>query len=92
MLFRSHFASQVAAAVAGVGLVLLPAPYLRVRDVVKARWGKGLAASVADLPTTELWLVGHRLLRDVPRVSAVWSFLLDELRAMDKGGRASPHG
>jgi DNA-binding transcriptional LysR family regulator len=79
-LRTSHFASQVAAAEAGLGLALLPALYARIRPLARARTRKALAASVAEWPTSELWLVGHRLLRDVPRVAAVWSFLLDELR------------
>ncbi len=32
------------------------------------------------LPEAALWLVGHRVLRDAPRVAAVWTFLADELR------------
>jgi DNA-binding transcriptional LysR family regulator len=86
-LRTSHFASQVAAAVAGLGLALLPAPYLRVRKLQRARSGKPLAASLEQLPSSELWVVGHRVLRDVPRVNALWSFLVEEMRSIDRGGR-----
>ncbi len=31
------------------------------------------------LPTGELWLVGHRALRAVPRVAAVWAFIVETI-------------
>jgi hypothetical protein len=37
--------------------------------------GRSLAEAKAALPGDDLWLVGHRALRQVPRVAAVWSFL-----------------
>jgi hypothetical protein len=45
----------------------------------------GLGGSVHEWPKSELWLVGHRVLRDVLRVAALWSFLLDEMRAIHGG-------
>jgi len=84
-LRTSHFASQVAAAEAGVGLALLPAPYTRIRKLERARTTKALAGSVDDWPKSELWLVVHRVLRDVPRVAALWSFLVEEMRAIHGG-------
>ncbi len=33
------------------------------------------------LPAAELWLVGHRALREVPRVAATWAFLVERFRA-----------
>jgi hypothetical protein len=33
------------------------------------------------LPAEELWLVGHRALREVPRVAATWDFLVERFRA-----------
>ncbi len=84
-LRTSHFASQIAAAVAGVGLALLPAPYARIRKLERPRPTKALAGSAKEWPKSELWLVGHRVLRDVPRVAALWSFLLDEMRAIHRG-------
>jgi len=81
-LRTSHFASQVAGAEAGVGLALLPAPYAKIRKLERPRTTKALAGSVDEWPKSELWLVGHRVLRDVPRVAALWSFLLEEIRAI----------
>ena len=46
---------------------------------------KALAASVDDWPKSEVWLVVHRVLRDVPRVAALWSFLVEEMRAIHGG-------
>ena len=90
------FASQMAAAEAGLGALLLPTAYLPFRTLVPVKTTKTLAASVEALPTSESWLVGHRVMRDVPRVSAVWGFLVEELRgvmtstsAKKKSGRIS---
>ena len=74
-LLTSSLTLQLAAAEAGLGLVLAPAPYTRAFDVVPARMGRRLAASLAALPEDELFLVGHRAQRDVPRVAAVWRYL-----------------
>jgi len=83
-LRTSHFASQVAAAEAGLGLALIPDVYALRRRLERARTGRPLAESVAALPRGELWLVGHRVLRDVPRVAAVWAFLVEELRVASR--------
>jgi DNA-binding transcriptional LysR family regulator len=78
VLRTSHFTTQVAAVEAGLGVALLPPAYTRVAALVPVRVEGDLAASMNDLPTTETWLVGHRALRAVPRVAAVWAFLVDE--------------
>ncbi len=31
------------------------------------------------LPLEELWLVGHRALRTVPRIAALWDFLAEQM-------------
>jgi DNA-binding transcriptional LysR family regulator len=81
-LRTSHFASQIAAAEAGLGLALLPAMYTRLRRLHAVKFKRGLAAAADEWPTSEMWLVSHRIVRHVPRVAAVWSFLLAELRAI----------
>jgi DNA-binding transcriptional LysR family regulator len=78
VLRTSHFTTQVAAVEAGLGVALLPPAYRRVAGLVPVRHAAALAASVDDLPTNETWLVGHRALRAVPRVAAVWAFLVEE--------------
>ncbi|HLK38823.1 MAG TPA: LysR family transcriptional regulator [Polyangiaceae bacterium] len=87
VLKTSHIAAQVAAVREGVGVALLPATYTRVEPILPLRHAPALAPSVRDLPTIETWLVGHRALRGVPRVAAVWDFLVEEFHAFQKRGR-----
>jgi DNA-binding transcriptional LysR family regulator len=79
-VFRtSHYASQLAAARAGLGIVLA-APEFSVTGLVPVAHAKALDAAWAALPEGALWLVGHRALRNVPRVAAVWDFILETLQ------------
>ena len=80
-LRTSDFPAQLNAASTGLGLLLVPTPYLERANLVPVKFSPALAKSAEAWPADDLWLVGHRALRDVPRVAAVWSFLLDELRA-----------
>jgi len=79
-LRTSHIGAQMEAARSGLGLVLLPSSFARARGLVELRPASSLAASVALLPKASVWLAGHRSLRSVPRVAAVWDFLRAELR------------
>lgn len=79
VLRTSSFSAQLAAAAGGLGLMLAPEPYLARFDLAPARAGRALAAAWAALPVGELWLVGHVALRRVPRVAAVWDFVVEEL-------------
>lgn len=87
VLRTSHFASQVAAAVAGLGVMLAPEPFHRVQRLVPIKPGRALRPAWEALPVEDLWLVGHRALRLVPRVAALWDFLAVELA---DPGRARP--
>lgn len=78
VLRTSHFGSQLAAARAGLGAVVLPEPYL-LTGLVAVAHGRALREAWEALPTSELWLVGHRALRNVPRVAAVWEHLASSL-------------
>lgn len=80
VLRTSLFTSQLIAAESGLGLVLVPEPYLRGKALAPVRHAPALAASVAEWPTDSLWLAGHRAMREVPRVAAVWKFFAEELR------------
>jgi DNA-binding transcriptional LysR family regulator len=84
VLRTSHFASQLAAAAAGVGVVLLPELDRRTRGLAAVDHTRALAASVSALPTDDLWLVCHRSLRDLPRVDAVWRFLRELFAKIDR--------
>ena len=76
-VFRtSHYASQIAAAAAGLGVVVASAPLTRM-GLVAIDHARSLDAAWAALPTSSLWLVGHRALRHVPRIAAVWDFIVE---------------
>lgn len=79
VLRTSAFSAQLNAAATGLGLVLAPEPYLSRFGLVPVRAGRKLASAWAALPVGELWLVGHVALRRVPRVAALWQFIVEEL-------------
>jgi DNA-binding transcriptional LysR family regulator len=79
VLRTSAFTSQLAAAEAGLGVTLASEPFRHVRALVPVAIARSLRASWAALPVEELWLVGHRALRTVPRIAALWDFLADAL-------------
>lgn len=83
-LRTSHFGSQLAAVASGLGVALAPEPYLRARGLAALRHAAALDRDAASWPIDTLWLVGHRALRDIPRVAAVWEFLIEELRALNR--------
>lgn len=92
VLRSSAALTQLAAVEAGLGVAILPRIYTQVRPLVVVPLGGALAARVASIPPQDVYLVGHRALRGIPRVAAVWAFLLDEIRAIaerDAGGGAS---
>jgi DNA-binding transcriptional LysR family regulator len=78
VLRTSHYASQLAASRAGLGVVLAAAPFAHM-GLSPIRPAKALAAAWDALPVESLWLVGHRALRNVPRVAAVWAFIIETL-------------
>ena len=55
--------------------MLAPQVYAELRGLSELPCSKELAASLAALPEGTLWLVGHRALREVPRIAAVWGWL-----------------
>ncbi|MET0391318.1 MAG: LysR family transcriptional regulator [Polyangiales bacterium] len=83
-LRTSHMGAQLRAAETGLGLVLVPEPYLTTHTLAVVRHAPALAASVAQLPEDGLWLVGHRATRHTPRIAAVWQFLVDEFRSLQR--------
>ncbi len=89
VLRTSSINALLGAAEAGLGLALLSRSYAQLRPLVPALVAPKLAADVGSLPTLELWLVGHRALREVPRVAAVWDFVLE---AFARAGRRRAGG
>lgn len=81
VLRTDHFASQLAAARAGLGVVLASAPFAHAEGsgLVALAHARTLDDAWGALPEESLWLVGHRALRHVPRVAAVWEFVIESL-------------
>jgi DNA-binding transcriptional LysR family regulator len=77
VLRTSHLGTQLAAAEAGLGVLLLDRNIARVRKLVVLETSPELARALSREPA-EMWLLGHRALRDVPRIAAVWDFLVAE--------------
>jgi DNA-binding transcriptional LysR family regulator len=78
IVMRSDDASTVlAATVAGVGATWVTRPFCGL-GLVELPLTSDLQPLISE-DDEELWLVVHRSLRDVPRVAAVWSFLLEAL-------------
>jgi DNA-binding transcriptional LysR family regulator len=78
VLRSSSINALLSAAESGLGLVLLSKEFSSVRPIVEASLSPALAREAETLPVLELWLVGHRALRAVPRVAAVWDLIIEE--------------
>lgn len=91
-LRSSSINALLSAAEHGVGLLLISKAFMRVRPLTPVKLAPALAKAAATLPSLELWLVGHRALRGVPRIAAVWDFIVEEFEreaAQMKRGRKS---
>jgi DNA-binding transcriptional LysR family regulator len=77
-LRTSSMDAQIQAARAGLGALLVAEPFLAWVGLVELPLTRALARRLPPRPSGALWLVGHRALREVPRVRAVWEFLLGE--------------
>ncbi len=71
---------QIAVVERGLGVALIPTPSVAHYGLVPVRALPRLRRSSAPYPTSEVFLVTHRALRRVPRVSAVWDFLVEHTR------------
>lgn len=80
IVVRSDDAHTVFAAVhSGLAATWMTRVFTGSETLVELPLGPELRPLVAD--DEELWLVVHRALREVPRVAAVWSFLLESFGA-----------
>ncbi len=84
-MVANTFPTQIAAACRGLGLAVMPQPYLAVYDLIEVEVTAALAEAVTQLPLDELWMVAHQAVRPLPRVAAVWQFL-DQLFARYESG------
>jgi DNA-binding transcriptional LysR family regulator len=78
ILRTSSLGAQLGAAASGLGVALLPDVFEGRDGLVRLPFHASLRAAEAELPEEDIWLVGHRALRDVPRIAAVWRFLLQQ--------------
>jgi DNA-binding transcriptional LysR family regulator len=85
ILQTNSYSAQIAAASAGLGAVV-------TAPIVHPAFGLGpvdfvprMKSQSPPLPTSSLWLVGHRALRHVPRVQVVWDFLVEMGRELTQG-------
>jgi DNA-binding transcriptional LysR family regulator len=81
-LRTSHMGAQVEAAERGVGLMVAPHLYEGVHGLVRAKLSRALSHELLPFEKNQLWIVGHRALRHVPRIAVVWDFLLERVRAL----------
>jgi len=72
---------QIAVLRTGLAVGLVPKPSVAYYGLVPVDIAPGLAADMAPLPRDELYLATHRALRKVPRISAVWDFVVERAEA-----------
>jgi DNA-binding transcriptional LysR family regulator len=81
ILRTDSFAVQLAAAAAGLGVVLVPEPSVAHHGLARVKLAPALKEAAEDWPVSDLFLVAHRALREVPRVRVVWDLLVERLGA-----------
>jgi DNA-binding transcriptional LysR family regulator len=81
ILRTDSFAVQLAAAAAGLGVILVPEPSATHHGLARVKVAPALKEGAQDWPVSELFLVTHRALREVPRVRVVWDLLALRLGA-----------
>jgi DNA-binding transcriptional LysR family regulator len=86
VLRTSFFPGQVSAAAAGLGIMLASEAFRFVRRLVPIAISRALQPGWDALPVEELWLVGHRALRTVPRIAALWDFLAEQMANVERAG------
>jgi DNA-binding transcriptional LysR family regulator len=82
VLCTSSVGTQIGAAESGLGLVVLSKIFCKSRRLVPVKMAHQLKAALPPAPRGAMWLVGHRALRDVPRIAAVWSFIEQEAQRL----------
>jgi len=82
VLRTSHAGVQLAAVAAGLGLFLQPDIYAQRPELAEVKLTPALRRSLPPMNRHALWLVGHRALREVPRVAAVWDHLVARSETM----------
>lgn len=81
VLRTSSMTGQIEAVRAGLGLMLATRPYAELRGLAEVPCSRPLRRALDELPRGELWIIGHRAHRHVPRVAAVWGWLTERFEA-----------
>jgi DNA-binding transcriptional LysR family regulator len=77
VLRTSSFTAQVAAVEAGLGVTLIPERLVASRPrLAPLGFSRKLAATLPAYPEGALWLAAHRAMRSIPRIAAVWDFIV----------------
>ncbi|MEM6990965.1 MAG: LysR family transcriptional regulator [Myxococcota bacterium] len=84
VLTTNSMTAQLETIRAGLGYTLAPQVFAQTRGLRAVPCTPKLRQSLAAVPQGSLWLVGHRALRDVPRVAAVWDWLCRELELVTR--------
>jgi DNA-binding transcriptional LysR family regulator len=84
-LRTSHFPFQLQAAKLGLGVVMVPVPYLDVHGLQRLPYVDALEASALEWPEDALYLVAHQALRHDPRVAVVWDAIVEGFAGMVDG-------
>jgi DNA-binding transcriptional LysR family regulator len=87
-LVTDSYPCQLRSAEAGAGLVVAPPIYGSFYELVEVDMSRSVRAAVDEMPAGELYIVGHAAMRDVPRVAAVWSFVVDAITRVATGADA----
>jgi DNA-binding transcriptional LysR family regulator len=75
LLRTDRMETQLSAVRAGGCALVTAAPFGDLAGLTQLRLSPALKRRMRPLPRQQLWLVGHRALRDVPRVAAVWRWV-----------------
>ena len=82
VLTSGGLATHVAAARAGIGVALLPAPSIEHFGLVPVEFTEDSPLPASGWPSHDLFLVTHHALVNVPRIRAIWDGLIGRLGAM----------
>ena len=85
MLRSDSFMLQLSLVASGLGVALIPEPSVEHYGLVPLKLAPALREAASDWPIAELFLVTHRALRQVPRVSVVWDLIVARMAARKFG-------
>jgi len=80
---------QIAVIASGLGAAFVPSPSVAFYGLARVKVAPKLRRSAPLPPPASIYLLTHRALRNVPRVKAVWDFLVEKHEELD-GARQSP--